>query len=46
LLTWHHVSGVHGVLVLDEAEAVHELDLGDFTGPMGSEVLFNIGLGS
>lgn len=46
LLTWHHVPGIHGVLVLDESETVHELDLGYFTGSMGGEVLFNIGLGS
>lgn len=44
--TWYHVSGVHGVLVLDESEAVHELDFGYFTGSMGSEVCFDIGLSS
>ena len=44
-LTGNDVAGVHGVLVLDEAEAVHELDLGDLTGSMAGEVVLNIGLG-
>jgi hypothetical protein len=44
--TWHNIPGVHGILVLDEAEAVHELDLGDLTGAMFREVSLDIGLGS
>jgi len=44
--TWHDIARVHGILVLDEAEAIHQLDLGDFTGAMSVEVVLNIGLGS
>lgn len=44
-LTRNDVSRIHGILVLDEAEAIHELDLGDLASAMGSEVAFNIGLG-
>jgi hypothetical protein len=39
------VTRVHGVLVLDEAEAVHELDLGDFAGAMRLEMRLDFGLG-
>lgn len=44
-LTRNDVTRVHGVLVLDEAKAVHELDLGDFAGTMRLEVRLDIGLG-
>lgn len=44
--TWNDITCVHGILVLDEAEAIHELDLGDFAGAMGVEVVLNVGLGS
>lgn len=45
-LTWDNVSSVHRIFVLDEAKAVHELDLGNLAGAMGVEVVLNIGLGS
>ena len=45
-LTWYHVTRIHGILVLDEAEAIHELDLHDLPGTMGVEVILDIGLGS
>ena len=44
--TRDHISRIHGVLVLDEAEAVHELNFHDLPGAMGVEVVLNIGLGS
>lgn len=44
--TWDDIACVHVVLVLDEPEAVHELDLGNLAGAMGVEVVLNIGLGS
>ena len=44
-LTWNNIAGVHGIFVLDETEAVHELDFGDIAGAMGREVGLNIGLG-
>lgn len=46
MLTWDNIPGIHGILVLNEAEAVHELDLGNLTGAMGREVSLDIGLGS
>ena len=45
-LTWHDITRIHGVLVLDEPEAIHQLDLHDLTGAMGVEVILDIGLGS
>lgn len=44
--TGHNVTRVHRIFVLDEAKAVHELDLGDLASAMGVEVVLNIGLGS
>jgi hypothetical protein len=44
-LTRNDVAGVHGVLVFEEAEAVHELDLGDLTSSMAGKVVLDIGLG-
>jgi hypothetical protein len=46
LLTWDNVPGVHGILVLDETEAIHELDLGDLASAVRGEVRLDIGLGS
>ena len=45
-LTRHDIARIHGVLVLDEAEAVHELDLRDLAGSMCGEVLLDVTLGS
>jgi hypothetical protein len=44
-LTRNDVARVHGVFVFDKAEAVHELDLGDFARPMAREVVLDVGLG-
>jgi hypothetical protein len=44
--TRYDIARVHGVLVLDEAKAIHELNFGDLAGAMGVEVVLNIGLGS
>ena len=44
-LTRDNISRIHGIFILNEAEAIHELDLGDFTCPMAIEVVFNILLG-
>ena len=46
VLTWNNVSRIHGVFVLDEAEAIHELNLGNLARAMSVEVILNIGLGS
>ena len=44
--TWDYITSVHGVLVLDETEAIHELNLSDLASAMGVEMVLNIGLGS
>lgn len=46
LLTWYDIARIHRILILDEAEAIHELNLGDLTRAMSVEVVFNIGLSS
>lgn len=45
MLTRNNISGIHGIFVFDETEAIHELDFGNLSGAMGLEVGFNIGLG-
>ena len=40
------VTCVHLILVFDEAEAIHELDLGNLAGAMGVEMVLNVRLGS
>lgn len=40
--TRDNVTGIHGILILDEAKAVHQLDLRNLTGAMGAEVFFNV----
>jgi hypothetical protein len=44
-LTWDNITRVHGVFVLDETEAIHELDFGDLASTMGREMGLNISLG-
>jgi hypothetical protein len=44
--TRHDITCVHGIFVLDKAESVHKLDLGDLASAMGVEVVLNVGLGS
>ena len=44
-LTRNDVTRVHGILVLDEAKAVHQFDLSDLTGAMGLEVALDFCLG-
>jgi hypothetical protein len=43
--TRDHVARVHRVLVLNEAEAIHKLDLGDLASAMGLEMGLDVGLG-
>ena len=45
-LTWNDVSSIHGILVLDEAEAIHQLHLSDVASAMFCEMGLNVGLGS
>jgi len=41
----HNVARVHWVLVFDEAESIHELDLGYLSGSVGSKVRLQVRLG-
>ena len=43
--TRYNITSIHRILVLNEAEAIHELDLSDLTSAMRCEVGLNIGLG-
>jgi hypothetical protein len=44
--TRNNIARIHGILVLDKAEAVHEFNLFDNTSAMGGEVTLDISLGS
>ena len=44
-LTWDHIARIHGIFILQKAEAVHEFDLGDLASSMALEVLFDVLLG-
>lgn len=41
-LTWDDISGIHFVLIFDEAKAIHELDFLDGTSSMSFEVFLDI----
>jgi len=45
-LTWNDVTRVHGIFVLNEAKAVHQLDLSDLAGAMGLKVCLDVRFGS
>jgi hypothetical protein len=45
-LTWNNIAGIHRILILDEAETIHQLHLCDFSGAMFREMRLDIGLGS
>jgi hypothetical protein len=40
--TRYDVTGIHSIFILDEAEAVHQLDLRNLTGAMGTEVFLDV----
>lgn len=42
--TRNDIPSIHGILVLDEAETVHKLDLGDLAGAMAGKVSLDVGL--
>lgn len=44
--TWDDVTGIHWILVLNEAKAVHDLDLLNNSGAVSGEVVLDIFLGS
>ena len=44
--TRNDIASIHSILVLDKAEAIHELDLGDLSRAMSVEVGFDISLSS
>jgi hypothetical protein len=43
--TGNHIAGIHSILVLNESEAIHELDLGDLSCAMSVEMGLDISLG-
>jgi hypothetical protein len=43
--TGNHIAGIHSILVFDEPEAIHELDLGDLSCAMSVEMGLDISLG-
>jgi hypothetical protein len=45
-LTRNNITGIHGILVLDESKAIHELDLGDLSSAMSVEMGLDVGFGS
>lgn len=45
VLTRNDVFGIHGIFILNEAEAIHKLDFLDGARAMSREVLFDILLG-
>lgn len=40
--TRYNVTSIHGILIFDEAKAVHQLDLRNLTGAMSTEVFLDI----
>jgi hypothetical protein len=40
--TRYNITGIHSILIFNEAEAVHQLDLGNLSGAMGAEVFLDI----
>jgi len=44
--SWNDIAGIHFILVFDETETIHELDLLDFGIPMLGEVGLHLCLGS
>lgn len=40
--TRYNITGIHGILIFNEAEAVHQLDFGNLSGAMGAEVFLDI----
>ena len=44
-LTRYDVARIHGIFILNEAKAVHKLDLGNLASAMSRKVTFNILLG-
>lgn len=42
--TGNNITRVHGILVFNEAEAIHELHLHDLASAMSTEVILDIGL--
>jgi hypothetical protein len=43
--TRHDISGIKLIVILDEAEAVHQLDLRDLTRAMAAEMFLDVTFG-
>lgn len=44
VLTGHNISGIQLVVIFDEAETIHQLDLRDLTGAMAAEMFLDVAL--
>lgn len=42
IITGHNISGVQLVVIFDEAETVHQLDLRDLAGAMAAEMFLDV----
>ena len=42
ILTGHNISGIQLVVIFDEAETVHQLDLRDLAGAMTAEMFLDV----
>jgi hypothetical protein len=40
--SWDHITRIHGILIFDEAKAIHELDLLDASGAMSTKQFLHI----
>jgi hypothetical protein len=43
--TWDYIPSIHGIFILDEAKATHQLDLRNLARAMTAEMFFDILLG-
>lgn len=46
IYTWNHISRIHCIFILDEAETIHQLDLHYLASTVGTKVRLDILLGS
>jgi hypothetical protein len=42
MLTWHDISCVHSIFILDEAKAIHKLDFLYGACAMGTKMVFDV----
>jgi hypothetical protein len=45
VITWNHISRIHGILIFEKAEAIHKFDFCNLASSMALEMLFDVLLG-